>query len=267
MESISKTIDTNNSSGSANSENSNPSEYIQVAGHTNTLIINKDKIYKKAKEHEIEFYHWLYGPACPETMKQMVNYIPKFYGIETIGENKYLILENLNRNCEHANLMDCKLGKITWKQTSSLEKIEKKKLNNANSTTNLVGFRVSGMIIKDSEGNITDAAKNKDSFELIKNKNDIKHYFTKFISVNGEIKRSVLEFIKIQIGSLLTFFREQQTEKRFLASSLYFVIGKNNMQQLKLIDFANTEDSEGELDNNVIEALEEMLSIWDSLSI
>lgn len=255
MESKSKLIETTDK----------PSEDIQVAGHPNSLIFNKEKLYKKASDTEIEFYNWLYSPTCPETIKELLNYIPKFYGIETINESKYLILENLNFNCENANVMDCKLGKITWKKNASPEKIERKKLNNAKSTTNSVGFRISGMIIKDSEGNVTDRINMKNTFDLVKDKNDLKDYFKKFVSENGEIKRSVLEFVLLQVKNLLLFFRKQ-SEKNFLAASLFFVFGKNNIKQLKLIDFANVEDSEGALDNNVIEALEEMLSIWGNLS-
>lgn len=238
---------------------------IQVSGHINSIIFKKDKVFKRAKACEIEFYNWLYGPTSSEKMKELIELIPKFYGMQTIDENEYLIIENLKYNCEKANVMDCKLGKITWKKTHSQEKIERKKINNLMSTTDTFGFRIEGMIIRDNSGNRTDKLSKKDCFYLVKNKEDIKEYFKKFISVNNEIKRNALELIISQLKNLLEFFKNQN-EKFFRASSIYFVIGKNNVFKVKLIDFANVEDSEGVFDSELIEALQQMLSIWESLS-
>ena len=238
---------------------------IQVSGHSNTIIFKNDKMYKKAKATETDFYLCLYGPTSSENLKELINLIPKFYGVETKNENKYLILENLNYNCENANVMDCKLGKTTWNKEQPLEKIERKKLKNFISTTSLVGFRVEGMLIRDNNGNFTDKIYKQDSLKLIKDKDDIKYFFKKFICENEEIRGNVLEFIILQIKNLLDFFKKQN-EKCFRASSLYFAIGKNNVHQVKLIDLAYVEDSEGKLDLDLIEALEEMLIIWESLT-
>jgi len=249
---------------SLQNKNIQSSSDIQVGGHPEAIIFLGDKICKLAKNSEIEFYSWLFGPTSSNMMKKMIDFIPKYYGVSDIQGNKYLVLENLNYDSKDANLMDCKLGKITWSRNNSPAKIERKKLHNLKSTTNLTGFRVCGMIIKDQDGEINTKIDKGNSYQIIKDKNDLVNYFRKFISINEKINKNVQENIIIQIKNFLSFFKNQN-EKKFLATSIYFVIGKNNKIQIKLIDFANIDDSDGELDDNIIEALEGMLSIWESL--
>jgi len=49
--------------------------------------------------------------------------------------------------------MDVKLGRVTWTDTKSPEKQESQRKKVASTTTGSIGLRISGMVIKDNEGN------------------------------------------------------------------------------------------------------------------
>ncbi len=245
-------------------KSNNKSEY-QIAGHLGSIFFYEDKLFKKAKSSEIEFYEFLYGQNASNQMRFLINLIPKFYGCEIFNEDMFLVLENLNYSCTNPNSMDLKLGKVTFMKNGSSSKIERKKKKCMESTTNTLGFRISGLSIKDNNNSNNDIILDQQQInENIKTKENMKDYFTKFVENNGELQRNILESIIQQINQILEFFK-LQNEKYFIASSLYIVVGKNNVVKVKMIDFANIENSEGQLDNNVIEPLEVILDIWNSI--
>lgn len=234
----------------------------QIGGHPNSIIALEHKILKKAKLSEFQFYKFINSQEASKTLKLLIlPIIPKFQGTETINKENYLIMENLHCGFEHFNIMDIKLGKITWSEKSPKAKIERKQKHNSKNTTNSLGFRVTGILTRNCAGEILVNLSKKDVDIRIQTKEDLLPYFIHFVSSNGKVLYSVLNGIVYEIKNILCAFKMQK-EKKFISSSLYFVVGKNNKLQVKLIDFSNVEESEGSLDYNVIEALEELLKIW-----
>lgn len=275
--------------------------FDKLSGHDNSIIFDEKVIYKKTKQGEIEFYHWINNTYISSTLKLMLNFIPKFYGIKEnpLDCSKMIILENLLDNCENPNIMDCKLGRITWAKEDSEKKKEKRKLINKYSTTDILGFRLTGILVRDKNGNILKKEIKRAIESKIKSEDQIIKYFQMFISSNVDIdknynddiilnntnnnsdirnaheksnscnseyffNKNIVEEIKNQIQNILNFFRSQY-EKTFISSSLVFVLGKNNTLKVKLIDFAHVYDSEEKLDGNVIEGLENILKIWSAI--
>ena len=243
----------------------NEYEQNQIGGHPNSIIAFDLKILKKSKLSEFEFYQFINSQYASETLKQLLFFIPNYQGTEKINNENYLIMENLHCGFEHFNIMDIKLGKITWSEKFSKAKIERKQKNNTNNTTSILGFRVTGILTRDCTGNITLNLSKRDVDIKIRSKEDLIPFFVHFVSNFNKIQKNILNKIIKKIENILSFFR-MQNEKKFISSSLYFVIGKNNKVQVKLIDFANVEDNQGNLDYNVIEALENLVEIWKQIA-
>jgi hypothetical protein len=66
----------------------------QAGGHTDAFIKTPDgKIKKMTKEAEYSFYETLKSRKIPE---HILNFFPKFYGIETIGNRRIRNTQNWN---------------------------------------------------------------------------------------------------------------------------------------------------------------------------
>jgi hypothetical protein len=227
----------------------------QVGGHLNAIKIKDDKIYKKTKNSEIEFYEYLYSPNCHSSLLPLKNFLPKFYGKEIIDSEKYIILENLHLGYLNANLLDCKLGKITYKKNYPEEKIQNQIKKFLKSTAKDFGFRITGLLYRDDLGNITEKLYKEQADTLI-NKENIYDYFNRLMNFN----KKTIEDLIIQCEEILNFFKNQ-TIKSFLASSFYFIVGKNDKCQVRFIDMSTPIDLEGNFDANIIEGIEGVIDI------
>lgn len=191
------------------------------------------------------------------------NILPRLKGIKTIDNVECLNLENLNEGYDNANLIDLKLGKCTSPYQDSPEKFERKKYKNSFTTSVSLGFRVSGVIILDEAGKTTLSLQKIDAKYSI-NKDNIKDLFAMLITKNSLIQKNLLPEILKETKKILHFFKTQK-EKKFFASSLYYVFGKNNKFQVRYIDMAYPYDTDGEFDYNTIEGIEGVISVWESL--
>ena len=83
---------------------------------------------------------------------------------------------------------------------------------------------------------------------------------------HGVLRLDIVESFIAQLQRILNWFRSQ-TVKHFIASSLLFVSGDEleTKCQVKMIDFAHVQDSEGKVDSNVIEALENVIQTWEKI--
>lgn len=233
----------------------------QAGGHPGTIIHKVDRVLKKAKNSEMEFYEYLNSERVSQELKEIKYFLPKYFGLEILNGNKYLALENLHTGYEHANVMDLKLGKTTWRKNAPVEKIlSQQRKNNLISTCANFGFRVTGLVLYDHNGNIIESLK-KPEVEIRITQDNISEYFKRLISYNGELQKHFLNQIINDTEKILAFFKNQN-EKTFIASSIYYVIGKNNKMQVRYIDVAHPEDSEGKNDDNVIEGIEGILKFW-----
>lgn len=239
-----------------------------VSGHKDFIIYKDSYILKKAKKSEIDFYKQINNQNekennLSEKLKALKDFMPKFLGTETINNEEYLMIENLHNGLEAFNNMDCKLGKITWNEKTSEKKIEKRKQMYYESTVHLVGFRIVGAIIRNNKGEIDYKISKKEVSKVINTEKHLAEFFRRFITFENILNYKILKEIINELEKMLEFFLSQN-EKCFLCSSLYYVVGRNEKVNVKLIDFAYPEDAKGKNDLNLIEALEENLKIWKS---
>jgi len=249
-----------------NGTNNTLNNNLLVSGHQNCITYYDDYILKKTNKSEIEFYNYLNSVNCSLQMEEMKNFIPKFFGTKIINEQEYLMIENLHNGIEAFNNMDCKLGRITWNKKTSIRKIEKRKKMYYESTTHLVGFRIIGAILRNKNGEISYKISKKEVSDIINTKEHLKDFFKSFITFEDKLNKEILLDIIKELEKMINFFKIQN-EKSFICTSIYYVVGRNNKTNIKLIDFAIPGDSfeYDKIDENLLEALEENLKIWNSL--
>ena len=94
-----------------NNENKND-EFI--AGHVDSFIVQDDKLLKKGKKPEFNFYENTLNEN--HEFHKLTEFIPKFYGQKIIEDKNYLVMENLLNNHPKASIIDIKLGKNVKKK-------------------------------------------------------------------------------------------------------------------------------------------------------
>ena len=237
----------------------------QAGGHAGSLIARGDKILKKVGPAELKFYQELFDESLTdEDLVEFKKFVPQYFGTEDIDGHKYLVLENLLTGYEHPNLLDCKIGKVTWTRDHNERKTADQKKKAVETTTGSLGFRISGLVTKDSSGKVVDSFAKEEGFYSIKPEN-IHEHFKKIV---GDDKKQIKSFIK-QTEKLLKWFKHQKS-KIFFTASVFYVLGKNGLSQTKFIDFAHVYDAEGETDESnlyldVIQGLESVINVWKHL--
>lgn len=234
----------------------------QAGGHAGILIFEGDRLLKKSKPNEIAFYEWLSNQSSP-LFSDLKLLIPTFYGFETRNDSTYVVLENLLSGYDHPNIMDCKLGRITWTSKHSEKTIMNQEAKNKQTTTGTLGFRISGIIVKDNEGNKVEQLVKSEAFSNIRDDN-IHEYFRKIVTKDGRLQVEVVEQFISETERVKAWF-ERNTEKTFKASSVLYINGKNGRAQCRYIDLAHSEDANGRVDENVIEALQNVILVWRRL--
>ena len=218
--------------------------FSQAGGHVGRIIAGGDRVFKKCTKNELDFYSSLFDVqnACSELI-EFRRFIPQYYGTKEINGEKYLILENLLKGYDHPSIFDCKIGKVTW--CSDHDEIRtKNRIEKAEKTTTCThGFRITGIEVKDTRGNITDKMMKKECYELINAKN-IHEYFRKTVGNN----RQMVEVFIVQIKELLEWFRKQKS-KIFFTASVFFLTGKGKCQT-KFIDFSHVFDAKDKFDTS-----------------
>lgn len=110
----------------------NPSKikYYLASGHVDSFVFLGDKLYKKAKKREVEFYR-------NNDFEKQFN--PRLHEIG--GENE-IVIENLLYGLKRPKVMDIKLGKYNTKFKPEIfkDKKQEQKILHANQT----GFRIAG---------------------------------------------------------------------------------------------------------------------------
>ncbi|OMJ87494.1 hypothetical protein SteCoe_10746 [Stentor coeruleus] len=88
--------------------------------------------------------------------------------------------------------MDCKLGRITWTPHHTEKTIRDQKAKNKLTTTGTLGFRISGLVVKNNQGEKIEQLVKNEAFMSITDEN-IHDYFKKIVMDQGIIQVRVVE--------------------------------------------------------------------------
>ena len=239
-------------------QNYNPD---QAGGHIDRFSFHGQRVVKSGKKAEAEFYQWMQKQETP-LFSEFRSIATQFYGVEVkAGGQVAVVLENLLSGYgDHPDLLDCKLGKITWTREHDLDGISRRTEKNKHTTTSTLGFRICGILRKNHQGEILQQLTKKQADVEVTSDNII-HYFKRFVSnEDGQLQKEILQNFIQDLEKIKDWFCKNR-EQHFRKSSLLFVKGKNGKCQVRLIDFSCVEPANGETDGIVLEALEKLLEI------
>ncbi len=246
-----------------NIANGNLIETNEVSATDNSL----NKVYKENNLQNINRNNHI-DERCSNENKnksfreKLKKFLPEFKGIKIINEEEYLSLENLYTGFDYPNALDIKIGKITNFDKISSKKIHHKMKRNNETTLASLGFRITGVLIKDENGKNQLVIDKKNSLDEINLENTL-DFFAKAITRNGVLQKDLIKDIVIETKKILDFFKTQN-ELKFISSSLFYVFGKNNIFQVRYIDMG-CYFWDGEYDKNSIEGIENIINFWERL--
>ena len=218
----------------------------QAGGHEGSLMARGDKLLKRVGPAEYTFYTTLFAEdnADPDLL-ELRKFVPQYFGIEKIDGRDFLVLENLLTGYDHPSILDCKIGKVTWTKDHNERKTADQMKKAAETTTGSLGFRISGMVVKDENGTVVESFAKEEGFFNI-NADNIHEFFRKIVGDNNE--KQIKKFIK-QTKKIIHWFKTQRS-KLFFTASVFYVYGKNQKSQTRFIDFAHVYDAEGQTDES-----------------
>lgn len=104
-------------------------------------------------------------------------------GFEVIKGNEYIVLENITSGRERGSIIDFKLGKSSLHETYSPEKWKMTAKKDEKSTSASLGFRLSGVILKDDISIPAEVVK-KGSYITSLRKKDVIEYTRRLFASN-----------------------------------------------------------------------------------
>lgn len=252
----------------------NPDKKIVLSGgHVENFLILKDKIRKITTVRENEFYLDLYSensknfPAKDqETFK---TFLPKYFSSEENPNSvnaPIIYLENLLCNKENASLLDIKIGSKGLVHCTKPKKLLVELAKSRVSTSEELGFRVVGMVLKGENGDVCFKSKKRECQHNI-TKDNIKNFLEKFFNVNGNAKslhKESLRFFIDYMDNLIRFFQEK-CKVRFSSVSLFFMLDPfKNLYDIKLIDFSYWEKCE-QIDTNIMNGIGNLKKMFQEI--
>ncbi|CAG9314225.1 unnamed protein product [Blepharisma stoltei] len=236
----------------------------QAGGHEGILIFRRDKVLKRALPCELNFYTNLFNPNNQiPILLEFQKFVPKFYGSQLIDGSNYIVLENLLWEYENPSIMDCKIGRVTWTRDHSPPRCVTQQLRASKTTTSSLGFRITGLLIKDREGHVTDSIRKKQVFDITPD--NILDYFARLVIRDDVFQEEVVDQFIMETQEILDWFRKQRVSTFFTCSVLY--VNGFNKAQTKFIDFSYVYESDGQRDTNMIEGLESLINTWEKLKM
>jgi 1D-myo-inositol-tetrakisphosphate 5-kinase/inositol-polyphosphate multikinase len=260
----------------------------QVAGHQakggkmGPLVDDSGKFYKPLQSGErgsgeVSFYtSFSSNTRIPDQIRR---YFPIFYGTQLLeasngsGLHPHLILQDLNSPRINPSIMDIKMGSRTWPANASQEYFEKCLKKDRESTSVLLGFRISGLEVYQSEKSASFKPEKKFVYSF--SADDVRLYLRKFVSSNASSTDSNVSpdcaFASVVYGGSKGFLAqllelkdwfEDQTIFHFYSCSILLMYDNELAQkgmitnpEVKLIDFAHVVEGNGVIDHNFLGGL------------
>ncbi|KAK4279114.1 hypothetical protein QN277_016868 [Acacia crassicarpa] len=252
-----------------------------VEGHLGPLVDDSGRFYKPLQSgkrgfQEVEFYESLYSDArIPDHIRR---YFPIFYGTQEVnasdgsGLHPHLVLQDLTSCYKSPSVIDIKIGSRTWYPQASNDYIQKCMQKDLETSSLLLGFRISGLKAFVSE----DYGFWKPERKFLQNlpADDVKLVLKKFVSSNAPTNDGVQpdcllasevyggsSGILAQLLELKAWF-EVQTIFHFYSCSVLIVFEKESVLNrkssgaaVKLVDFAHVIEGAGVIDHNFLGGL------------
>jgi len=247
-----------------------------AAGHRDAIIIKQDKIVKRLKDKEIKFYTELAnvyegkldGIDYAKETKLINDLTAKCTGMTVINGKSYAILNNLCFKHPKASVIDFKLGSVTHSPDLS-EEMKRMHIEKAEKTiSSKLGFRVSGLILKDKKGEVAHKAYKDEIYYSITTEN-IAEYIARFLKSNDaeKINLEASEYYQKFLRQVIDFFEKNNT-RAWIGTSILFVLDNTtNYYRAAWIDIGKAFPlKEGEKDENSLEGLRSLSKILHNLS-
>lgn len=194
-------------------------EHKQDESHT--ILIIHDKVYKpfqaasKGKklsrgDAEAEFYK-----LVNELKHPIKAYLPGFFGIDQLDGRTYLVLQDITNGFRKPCLLDIKMGRRTYDEEATPEKIEKEKKKYP--PQEIIGFRFSGM--KTYMATTNETFESTREWCLSLQPGDIPNALEKFFYDGIDVRTGLIESLIDEL-SQITKCLEKYPKWRFYGSSL-----------------------------------------------
>jgi hypothetical protein len=230
---------------------------------------------------ESGFYEKIAKSQDP-TDVEIRSWLPRYFGVEKFTVNKaeteYIVLEDLTEKCELANVMDIKIGGVTYGPDAS-----EKKRNHEDSkyagTKKPLGFSVLGIIVNRRDGS-GEAKKYDRNYGKNLKTEDAPDAARIFFDTASGFVRPLVEIVLSRLRGLLDVYKKQRNYLTF-ASSVLFVydaaavtrfladsdrVALDASVNVKLIDFAHVFPNEDSVeDKNFTRGLKNLIRIIETL--
>lgn len=261
---------------------------VQVSGHVMTsskkgkvaLLENDDGTVLKAVQQpprgdrELNFYEKVFDPNTKDpVLLQLQPLLPKYHGCETYSEVRYMRLQNLVTNFVKPCVTDLKMGAIVWGPDSTAEKIAKQKTKYPD--LKKICFQIGGIKTYYPK---TDEYKSfgKDFTRSLNEEEVLTKGMPAIFDQGFGIQYDIAEVVLRRLQPVSDWFETQKQWKFFGSSILIAYEGDperqasyrqtdngtvvNDMVEVKLIDFAHAWPSDGNLDENYLGGLRNLLN-------
>ncbi|XP_059073078.1 inositol polyphosphate multikinase alpha-like isoform X1 [Cryptomeria japonica] len=266
----------------------------QVAGHyaeggnIGPLIDKAGRFYKPLQnnqrgQHEVEFYEKFWADQTIPPIVQ--DLFPRFYGTRSVqasdetGMCEYAVIEDLTYHFHHPSVIDIKMGSRTWYPGATEEYIKKCLDKDGQSTSALLGFRLSGLQVYE----IATKATWKPGKEWCNalSTEEVRLALKRFVSTNPfsetDPDGSLASFVYGEPGGVLSqllelkSWFEEQTCFHFSSASILLIYegdSKSTIQNsprsgvsVKLVDFAHVINGQNIIDHNFLGGLCSLIKV------
>jgi len=242
-----------------------PKAFQQAGGHVGAFKkLDGGKIMKRVGKNEFQFYS--------KTLSQyptVSEYLPKFFGTETIEQNEYITIEDLTSVYNTPCILDIKIGISSVGEDASPEKKESMGKKDSQTTTVKLGLRITAMKVYQVDKSDY-VSFGKDWGKKVTEDNffdSLMNFFHNGKGVRVDLLPKYLEFLR----NLLEFF-ESQRDLRFYSSSLLFLYdadesNKKAVPQVRMIDFAHVHEiTDGGRDEGYIIGLKNLIAFFEKIN-
>jgi len=184
-------------------------------------------------ELEAEFYIKVQSSGHPLGVL-----LPRFYGVQELDDGeKYLVLEDLTAGFTEACVLDLKMGRRSYDENASPEKVEKERAKYP--PQEVVGFRFCGMrVFQPATRRVVESSR---EWCLSLQPNQIPDALERFFFDGRAVRHDLVRSVLAQVGAVAKCLEERATWRMYGASLLIVYDGASASPNavVRLIDFSH----------------------------